>query len=263
MNMKRLREITETLGEHTSGQRIEITLHKTTEKLGLSMVSPNAEKHAKLQELLVDYKDEFLRIDHHRVPDSTIDWQFLNQIDFLDLSNKMATGIEADINALIETPPGDPIYAFVVGISPDHRSLETSANSESAWNTHKANYEKSGISTDGATKYTVPEFTLEHAHADKQHWDPLYEALAKVEKVTDKYYDLTDGVGGFFTIFSYRFTQMAILALKQKMHLFENVSTTANFITYVQDYVGNGDDAYTALETVPLERVREMFPHSF
>ncbi|MDC0435232.1 DUF4303 domain-containing protein [bacterium] len=260
MDIKRLREITQTLGDHTSGQRVDITFHKTTERLGLSVTSPNAERYEKLQVLLDDYKDEFIMIENYRVTDSTLDWQFIQKIDFLDLCSKMAEGIKAEIEALIQTPPADPIYAFVVGISPDHMSLETSANSESAWQSHNKHNDSSGISSEGAGKYFVPEFTLEHARAGKKPWDPLYETLEKIQKISEEYYELTGGIGRFHQFFDRRFTQMAVHALKQNMHLFKQVSTTQEFVAYVQDYVGNGDDAFTALETVPVERVREMFP---
>lgn len=259
MKMDRLREIVDELSEFATGERAQITFIAGTEKLWLSVLSSTDQRYKKIQELVANYENEFIRIEHHRTPDSSLDWAYLDKINFLELSRKMAAGLQADIECLIENPPSDPIYAFVVGISPEHYSMEVRVNSSSKWDATKTSYEESDIEITSSTKYWAPNFDLNCKLADITHWQPVYDLLQNVEKITREHFDLTNGSANFTSIYTRRFTQMAVLALKQNIHLFRKLEVTKDFVCYVQDYVGNGDDFYTALETVPLDRAMEMY----
>jgi len=259
MKMERLREITEKLGAHSHGERINITFLAGTDKLWLSVMSSSEEKFEKIQSIIDGYSEEFLVIEHHRIPDPRLDWEYLNQVDFYNLYELMVLGIEADIKTLISNPPPHPIYAFVVGTSPEHYSMESFANTEQEWMARKKSYEKSGSSIDDSAKYWSPEFGLSHTFAGIEPWRPMYEALELIEKVASEHYDKTQGNGSFNTIYETRFTKLAVQALKANMYLFNDVSTTEDFVSYIQDPTGNGDEIYAMMETVPIGRVREIY----
>jgi len=264
MNLTDLRALRDKLEPYSYGiGGIQVKLPFGTDDLCLTAYPSTEEKHRKIEEILEPYKDKFLRIDILRSPDPSLEHQFLSRIDFLRLSDLMAHVIGEEVRAICADPPADRIYAFAVGISPAHYSMDLRANSEEEWLKRKAYYAETGSSISDDCKYWSPEFTLEHPHADGSAWDELYELLGDIEGITSEYYDLTHGDGQLFATIERRYTQMAIHALKRHLPLFDSLPKAEHFAAYVQDYTGSGDDAYSALETVPLDTVRVMYSSAF
>lgn len=242
---------------------IQVKLPFGTDALCLKAYPSTEDNHRKIEVIVKPYEDKFLRIEILRSPDPSLEHQFLNRIDFLKLSELMAHVIGEEIRAICANPPPNPIYAFAVGISPAHHSMDISANSEEEWLKRKVYYTKTGSSITDDSKYWSPEFTLEHPHADASTWNDLYELLGNIESITNEYYDLTNGDGQLSAKIERRYTQMAIHALRKHLPLFDSLPTANGFAAYVQDCTGSGDDAFSALETVPIDTVRIMYPSAF
>jgi hypothetical protein len=199
MNLTDLHALRDKLEPYSYGiGGIQVKLPFGTDDLCLTAYPSTEEKHRKIEEILEPYKDKFLRIDILRSPDPSLKLQFLNRIDFLRLSDLMANVIGEEVRAICADPPANRIYAFAVGISPAHCSMDLRANSEEEWLKRKAYYVETGSSISDDCK-------------------PLFDSLPKAE----------------------------------------------HFAAYVQDYTGSGDDAFSALETVPLDTVRVMYPSAF
>lgn len=259
MKIERLREIMETLNTQAQVDRMNVTFMAGTDKLQLAVGCNTQDRYEKAGEILTEIKNEFALIENYRIYNSGLDMSFLDQIDFIDLYNKIAYGIEADIKALIANPPLDPIYAFTVGLSPEHYSIENNANTEVEWKKYKEKLEGSKSDATMSSKYWAPHFSLNHELANFEFWSPLYEAFEHVQTIASKHFELTGGRSQFFTQwYTSRLLQMTIHALKKKLHLFEEVRTTDDFVAYVQDPVGNGDELFTAMETMSFERAAEI-----
>jgi len=264
MNLDDLRALRDKLEPHSYGiGGIQVKIPFGTDDLCLTVYPSTDEKQRAVEEILEPYRDKFLRIDILRSYDPSLAHSYLDRIDFFALKDSMARVIEAQIRRIVSDYDGEPFYAFVVGISPAHYSFDTSVNTESAWATRKAYYLEKGSGVDTGLKFWSPEFTAEYPRAEEDTFDDLYAILGQMEEVSDEYYSLTQETTSFYQLVERRFTQMATHALKANFEALEGLRKTEDFVAYVQDYTGSGDDIYTELETVPLRRLKEMYPEAF
>jgi len=242
---------------------IQVKLPFKTDEMCLTAYPSTSDRLSEMQRILEPYQKHFIRIDLPLTPDESLCWQFLDRIDFRKLRSALIPALRAEIEALCNRESAEPLYAFVLGVSPAHHGLEIFWNTFSDWEQRVADYESSGSKAHLSTKYNGPDFdgtTLSHAHPA---WKEVWAILQQQENISSEFFNLTGGGGLFFHIYESRFRSTAAQALREVRADFDRLPRTSDFVAYVQDYVGGGDPLFLALETVPEDALMVVMPWLF
>lgn len=259
--IRELRDKLEPLSYAIGG--IQVKFPFQTDEVCLTAFPSTQDRLEEMRRILEPYRKRFLRIDLQRHADPSLCWRFLQRIDFFHLETALVPALQAEIDELLRRPKSEPLYAFVLGVSPEHHGIAVFWNTPASWAAREAHYAEKGYTADQSTKYNGPDFCctpLTEAHAV---WGPVWETLRVHEKVCGEFYDLTGGEGIFFSIYENRFRATAARALREVMPKLDRLPKIADFVAYVQDYVGGGDDLFLKLETIPEMRLRQVMPWLF
>lgn len=259
--IRELRDRLEPLSYAIGG--IQVKFPFKTDDLCLTAFPSTEERRKEMERILEPYRKRFFLIDLQLQPDPSLCHKYLNQIDFFRLKEVLVPALRAEIDALLNRPNPEPLYAFVLGVSPSHHGLTIFWNTPNNWVAREAYYAAGGHPAHLSTKYNGPDFCCEPLAENRAVWGPVWETLEKFDRVCDEFYDATRGGGVFYGIYENRFRATAIHALKEVATDLERLPRTADFVYYVQDYVGAGDDLFLMLETIPEKRLRQVMPWLF
>lgn len=231
---------------------VQLNFFRTSDEPRLSILARSEEEYKKYEEFLAGLSEKNLHIKLGREETYETRSKFTSQIDYLDLCDRMFMGIRTDIQSLIDNPPDDPIYVFIVAISPDHNNMETFLNTQSMGD--------SGSSPDRVYE-SIDCMPLIYSKEMKETWAQYREAVSVIEEVRreeSKYMNTDYTFRTFRYDYMRKFTQMAVLALRRNLPLLDQLNKTDDFVAFVEDFVGSQDNFHLALETVPFERVKEI-----
>lgn len=242
---------------------IQVKFPFQTDELCLTAFPSTQECLEQMHRLLEPYRKRFLCIDLQLQPDPSLCWKFLQRIDFFHFQAVLVPALRAEIDALLHRAKPDPLYAFVLGVSPEHHGVTIFWNTPDNWSAREAYYAANDHPAHPSTKYNGPDFLCEPLSGNHAVWKPVWDALASHDQACGEFYDLTSGGGIFFNIYENRFRDIAARALREVIPDLEALPRTTDFVAYVQDCVGGGDDLFLALETVPQKRLKEVMPWLF
>ncbi|RYD71916.1 MAG: DUF4303 domain-containing protein, partial [Verrucomicrobiaceae bacterium] len=242
---------------------IQVKFPFQTDELCLTAFPSTEERREKMERILEPYRNRFLRIDLQLEPDSNLCRTFLDKIDFFQLKAALLPALRAEIEAIACRGKPEPLYAFVLGVSPAHESVAVFWNTAKSWSAREEYYASTGHTSHPSTKYNGPDFRCEPLTQTQAVWEPVWEVLGNYDQICGEFYKLTGGGGLFYQNYENRFRATAVHALREVASEFSRIARTDDFVFYVQDYVGNGDDLFLMLETVSEERLRKLMPWLF